>query len=81
MAKNSKIYVQLGEINLIAEAMDKKLLCFKITERSKSLRNKVIVWISQLARGIVEILKYAKTGIKEFQNIEIRSKECQLTLF
>lgn len=78
---NMLLTLVLGEINLIAESMDKKLLCFKITARSKSLRNKVIVWISQIARGIVEILKYAKCGIKEFQNIEIRSKQRQLSLF
>lgn len=78
---NLLLTLALGEINLIAETMDKKLLCFKIIERSKSLRNKVIVWLSQLARGIAEILKYAKTGIKEFQNIEIRSKGRQLSLF
>jgi len=78
---NLLLTLALGEINLIAETMDKKLLCFKIIERSKSLRNKVIVWLSQLARGIAEILKYAKTGIKEFQNIEKRSKGRQLSLF
>jgi len=78
---NMFLTLVLGEIVLIIEAMDRKLLCFKIIERSKSLRKKVIVWITQLARGIIEILKYAKKGIKEFQNIEVRSKEKQMVLF
>jgi hypothetical protein len=78
---NMFLSIVLGEISLLAESMDKKLLCYKITERSKSLRRKVIVWISQIARGIVEILKYAKTGIKEFQGIEKRIREKQLSLF
>lgn len=38
-------------------------------EGSKSLKIKVLVWISLTARGISEILKYAHAGIKEYQKI------------
>ena len=60
--------------------MDIKLLTIKIIERSQSLRNKVIVWMSQIAKGIKEILKYAHKGIKEWQGIEVKEKYKQLQL-
>ena len=65
---------------MLAEEMDNKLLIIKIIEASKSLRNKVCVWFSQLARGIYEILKKAHTGIKEYQKIEQRLEYKQLQL-
>ena len=60
--------------------MDKKLLTIKIIERSRSLRNKVIIWISQIAKGMKEMLSYAHRGIKEWQMIEERGKYRQLQL-
>lgn len=77
---NLLLTIHLGHINKLAEEMNKKLLSIKIIERSKSLKNKVIIWISQFARGIKEILSYAHTGIKELQNIEVRNKYKQLEL-
>ncbi len=55
---------------MLSDKIDKKLLTIKIIERSQSLRNKVVVWLSQMARGIKEILSYCHTGIKEWQKIE-----------
>ena len=72
--------IHLGHIGKLVEKLDKKLLTIKIIERSKSLRNKILVWISQMSRGISEILKYAKVGIKEWQKIEKRDKYKQLEL-
>ena len=60
----------LGFIGKQIEEMNKKLLSIKIIERSKSLRKKVVVWISQFARGIGEILSFAHNGIKEYKKIE-----------
>lgn len=34
----------------LIEVMDKKLLTLQIIERSKSLRNKIIVWLSQMQK-------------------------------
>ena len=56
----------IGHIINLVEAMDKKLLSIKIIEESKSLRQKVGVWISQFARGINTMLMRAVVGIKEF---------------
>ena len=77
---NLILTIHLGHIGKLVEKLDKKLLTIKIIERSKSLRNKILVWISQMAKGISEILKYAKAGIKEWQKIEIRGKYKQLEL-
>ena len=63
-----------------SEKIDKKLLTIKIIESSKSLRKKVVVWLSQMARGIKEILTYCHTGIKEWQVIEKRNKLKQIQL-
>ena len=77
---NLMLMIHMGQIAMLIEEMDKKLLSIKIIERSKSLKRKVIVWLSQMARGISEILKYAHTGIKEYQKIEKREKYKQLKL-
>lgn len=77
---NLLLTIHLGHIGKLVEKLDKKLLTIKIIERSKSLRNKILVWLSQMSRGISEILKYAKAGIKEWQKIETRSKYKQLEL-
>ena len=68
---NMMLTIHLVYIALLVDKMDKKLLVIKIIEASKSLRNKVIVCLSQMSRGIKEILKYCHTRIKEWQEIEI----------
>lgn len=77
---NLFLTIHLGHINKLAEEINTKLLSIKIIEVSKSIRNKAIVWMSQFARGIKRILSYAHTGIKEWQQIEIRDKYKQLEL-
>ena len=66
---NLFLTIHLGHINKLAEEINRKLLSIKIIEASKSIRNKVIIWMSQFARGIKKILSYAHTGIKEWQNM------------
>ena len=56
----------IGYIIGLAEDMNQKLLSIKIIEESKSLRQKVGVWITQFARGIHIILSRAMVGIKEY---------------
>lgn len=77
---NMMLTVHLGHIAILADNMNKKLLTIKIIYASKSLKDKAIVWLSQIARGIKEILKYAHNGIKEWQEIEFRNKCKQLSL-
>lgn len=77
---NMFLTIHLGYIAMLADKIDKKLLVIKIIEASKSLKNKIIVWLSQISRGIKEILKYCHTGIKQWQEIEQREKYKQLKL-
>ena len=77
---NTILTIYMGYVSMLSEIMDKKLLLIKIIEASKSLRKKVVVWISQITRGIKEILSYCHTGIKEWQKIETRDKYKQLEL-
>ena len=77
---NMMLTIHLGHIAIIADKINKNLLTLKIIYASKSLKNKSIVWLSQIAKGIKKILQYAHSGIKEWQNIETREKYKQLTL-
>ena len=77
---NLLLTIHLGHINKLAEKINKNLLSIKIIEESKSLRGKVVVWMSQFARGIKNILTNARTGIKEFKKIKTREKYVQLEL-
>ena len=70
----------LGLVNKLAENQNRKLLSIKIIYESKSLKNKVVVWISQFSKGIKNILSYAREGIKEWKQIEKREKYKQLEL-
>ena len=64
---NDMLSIHMGYMSKLAENMDKKLLTIKIIERSKSIRKKIIVWLSQISRGINEILSFAHTRISECQ--------------
>ena len=77
---NLMLMIHMGHLGMLIEDMNKKLLTIKILERSKSLKRKVFVWLSQISKGISEILKYAHAGIKKYQKIEKRKKYKQLQL-
>jgi len=77
---NMFLTIHLGHIAMISEKLDKNLLAMKIIYASKSLKNKSIVWLSQMARGIKNILAYAHEGIKKWKDIEGREKYKQLKL-
>lgn len=77
---NMMLTIHLGHIAILADNINKKMLTIKIIYASKSLKETAIVWLSQIARGIREILKYAHTGIKEYQKIEQRGMCRQIQL-
>ena len=77
---NMMLTIHLGYIAILADKIDKNLLTIKIIYASESLKQKAIVWLSQIARGIKNILKYAHKGMKEWQEIETRNKYLQLNL-
>lgn len=59
----------MGHIGILIEKMNKSLLTIKIILESKSLKTNVLVWYSQMSRGIHNILKFARNGIKEYQKV------------
>ena len=77
---NMMLTIHLGHIAILADKIDKNLLTIKILYASKSLKEKAIVWLSQIARGIKAILAYAHNGIKEWQEIESKEEYKQLSL-
>ena len=77
---NMMLTIHLGYMVMLSDKIDRKLLVIKIIEASKSLRGKIIVWLSQMVRGIKEILKYCHTGIKGWQEIKHQEKIKQLQL-
>ena len=60
----------IGFIALMSEKNGKNMFAKEIIKESKPLRNKVYLWFYQISRGIYNILRNAKTGIKEWQNIQ-----------
>lgn len=77
---NMMLTIHLGHIAILADKIEQKLLTIKIIYASKSLKDKSIVWLSQIARGIKNILAYAHTGIRDWLEIETREKYKQLEL-
>lgn len=71
---NKMLTYTIGLIALLSEKIKKREFVNRIIKESKSLRDKVYMWFYQLARGIYNILKMAKTGIREWQNIR-KSKQ------
>ena len=72
----------IGFIALMCEKSGKNMFAQEIIKESKSLKDKVYLWFYQMARGIYNILKNAKIGIKEWQNIQKSPPNyCQLSLF
>ncbi len=75
---NMFLAMHLGHISILADAMNTKLLTIKIIYAGKSLRNQSIVWLSQITRGLKEILKYEREGIFRWKSVEQREKNRQL---
>ena len=72
----------IGFIALMCEKLGKNMFAQEIIKESHSLKDKVYLWFYQMARGIYNILKNAKIGIKEWQNIQKSPPNyCQISLF
>lgn len=79
---NKLLTYTIGIVALLSEKIGQRKFIDKIIKESKSLRNKVCLWLYQIARGIYNILMMAKTGIKEWQNIrKTKQYEDQISLF
>ena len=69
---NKMLSYTIGLIGILSEKIGKREFIQRIIKESNSLKEKVYLWFYQICRGIYNILKMAKTGIKEWQ--EIRKK-------
>ena len=67
---NTILMMHIGHIGMMVENINSKLLIIKIIERSKSIKGKAYLWYYQISNGIKEILKFAHTGIKKFQEMK-----------
>ena len=71
----------IGLIALLSEKVGKKDFV-NIIKESKSLKENVYLWFYQIARGIYNILKMARTVIREWENIrKQKTYSNQLSLF
>ena len=66
---NKMLSYTIGLIGILSEKIGKKEFIQRIIKESKSLKEKVYLWFYQICRGIYNILKMARTGIKEWQKI------------
>ena len=66
---NSLLSYTIGLIGLLSEKIGKREFVNKIIKESKSLREDVCLWFYQIARGIYNILKMARTGIRDWYKI------------
>lgn len=78
---NTMLSYTIGLIAILSEKINKREFVNQIIKESKSLKDKVYLWFYQLARGIYNILKMARTGIKEWEQIQKTNKyDGQLSL-
>lgn len=77
---NKLLTYSMFYLTIVIEKLDTNFHSNIILERAKSLKEKFIVYLSIISRGVTEILKFARTGIKEWQEIEVRPKYKQLEL-
>ncbi len=78
---NKMLTFTIGLIALLSEKINKREFVNRIIKESKSLRAKVYLWFYQLARGIYNILKLAKRGIRQWQSIrKTKQYDGQLSL-
>lgn len=77
---NMLLMVHIGHISILAEEVDRKLLVIKMIERSRSLGNKVYLWLYRIQEGMREILQYAHQGIQEYLKIRKKKEYRQMQL-
>lgn len=77
---NLFLTVSMLHLTILTEKLDRNFHSNIILERAKCLKEKVLVYLSIMGTGIVEILKNARSGIKQWQHIEKREKYKQLEL-
>lgn len=70
---NLLLTIGMLHLSILTEKLETNFHSNVILERAKALKEKVLVYLSIMGAGIKEILKNARSGIREWQ--EIRKKE------
>ena len=78
---NKMLTYAIGLIAILSEKIKRRQFVNKIIKESNSLKGKVYLWFYQLARGMYNILKMARTGIRDWENIrKVKTYDGQLSL-
>lgn len=77
---NMFLTIVLTFVSILVEKLNRNFFSNLILERANSLKEKAIIYMGMMVSGIKEILRYARTGIKEWQHIESRCKYKQIQL-
>ncbi len=78
---NKMLTYAIGLLVVLGEKIGKRQFTETIIKESKSLKEKVYLQLYRLARGTFNILKQAKTGIREWQEIrKVKVFDGQLSL-
>ena len=66
---NKMLTYVIGLIAILSDKIGKRKFVQIIINRSNQLKRKVYLWFYRFSRGIFNILKMSKTGIRDWQNI------------
>lgn len=66
---NKMLTYAIGLIAILSDKIGKRKFVQIIINEANQLKDKIYLWFYRFSRGIFNILKMAKTGIKEWQNI------------
>ena len=66
---NKMLTYAIGLIEILSDKIGKRKFVQIIINRSNQLKRKVYLWFYRFSRGIFNILKMSKTGIRDWQNI------------
>ena len=71
---NLFLTMAMTHIAILVEKKDKNFHSNIILERANSIKKEYLVYLSTMATGIVEILKYARTGIRDWHTKKDKNK-------
>lgn len=78
---NKMLTYAIGLIAILSDKIGRRKFVQVIINKANQLKGKVYLWFYRFSRGIFNILKMAKTGIKEWQNIrKVNTFDGQLSL-
>lgn len=78
---NKMLTYAIGLIAMLSDKIGRRKFVHIIIKEANQLKDKVYLWFYRFSRGIFNILKMTKSGIKEWQNIrKVKAFDGQLSL-